>query len=64
LAHASKEAKSLDELKNCESKREYITTVQFRRDIKDYGLETAKKFVDKVYSFVDAFTTIFKQTYS
>jgi len=105
LAYASKEAKPLDELKSCESTKEYVTTVQFLRDKKDYGLkngdilkiadeislgcsgaserfikvttlltkvgidtksalETAKKFAAKGDSFVEAFITIFKQTYS
>lgn len=92
-------------LVKCESTKEYVTTVQFLRDKKDFGLdhnnilriadeislgcsgasqrfikitrlltqvgidtknslETAKKFAAKDDSFVDAFITIFKQTYN
>jgi hypothetical protein len=105
LAYASTRMKAIEEMKSCESTKEYVTTVQFLRDKKDYGLknsdilkiadqislgcsgaserfikvttlltkvgidtksslETAKKFAAKGDSFVDAFITIFKQTYS
>ena len=93
------------ELIPCESSKEYVTTVEFLRDKKDFGLKTiqiykiadeiskgctgasqrffkvtglltrvgidsssaishAKKFAFKDDSFVNAFITIFKQTYS
>jgi hypothetical protein len=105
LAYASKEDIKTPELISCESTKEYVTTVQFLRDKKDFGLnnagilkiadeislgcngasqrfikvttlltkvgidtksslETAKKFAAKGDSFVKAFITIFKQTYS
>ena len=105
LASASTKEKLSNDLISCESTKEYVTTVQFLRDKKDYGLsnssilkiadeislgcngasqrfikvttlltkvgidtksslETAKKFTTKGDSFVDAFITIFKQTYS
>lgn len=105
FTYASTEEMKGPELLKCESTREYVTTVQYLRDEKDFGLknsdilkiadeisqgcsgasqrfikisklltkvgidtksslETAKKFAAKGDSFVDAFITIFKQTYS
>lgn len=97
--------KTEPKLIKCESTKEYVTTVQFLRDKKDFGIdqagilkiadeislgcsgasqrfikitrlltkvgidtknsiETAKRFAAKDDSFVDAFITIFKQTYN
>lgn len=105
LSYASTKTDITNELKECESTREYVTTVQFLRDKTDFGIEpnsilkiadeiskgcsgassrfikvttlltkvgidtkssieTAKKFAAKDDSFVEAFITIFKQTYN
>lgn len=105
LSLANATIKENSEMIKCESTKEFVTTVQFLRDKKDFGLdtksilkiadeislgcsgsgqrfikvtrllssvgidtksalETAKKFAAKDDSFVDAFVTIFKQTYN
>lgn len=102
---AVKNLKENESLVACESTREYVTTVEFLRDKKDFGLNTnqiykiadkvslgcsgasqrfikisnlltrvgvdstsalkhALKFSKKEDSFVDAFITVFKQTYT
>lgn len=104
-ANAAKKPAMDSELVPCEASKEYVTTVEFLRDKKDFGLKpnqiykiadevslgctgasqrfikvanllsrvgvdsnsslsNAKKFALKEDGFVDAFVTIFKQTYS
>lgn len=104
-ANASGTDNVKEELIPCEASKEYVTTVEYLRDKKDYGLKAnqiydiadkvslgcsgasqrfikvsklltrvgidsnsavsnAQKFAQKDDAFVDAFVTIFKQTYS